>query len=459
MRFFRFAFREGLWRVAFRLSRKNERAAGGQDVLRWDTALPPVAHSRDLAGWLQERGVEIREGGHTIYIPPQPGLVDVLGEAARSYPAGSGFKILRDPRPPHEAHYLTPHGGRPLSTLRRNLVGLPREQVVTANHLYVRGLGPRVWDVCSLRAGPDSYTAFIVDHITGSPTTPEEWGRFRDRLDEVVAEDQLAVTIPDWRSNGDFGSPDCRGNLIATSPLRAPLYVDFQNFRLRDQRDWQREVARKGRAGLHFGRTRVGRGGAYLYQSIPTLGASGKRNSSKRWQLISKLLADAGLAIRGRLVLDVGCNAGMMLHSALADGAFWGLGWDLPEVIERAEPILLSLGTSRFHLIGANLASEYPLEGDVRPELTPRLEESVIFYLSVVNHVGVMHSLSRLPWRAMLFEGHQGESLETTLTHVSHLTARGVRIAARTSVGDGDSSERPLLLLVRDEQLAQSDTR
>jgi hypothetical protein len=449
LRFLRFALREGLWRAAFRLSAQEDQALKGQALLWWDTKLPEVTDSGSLADWLRTHDVRVSEGGHTLYVPPQPALAELLPDLVRDYPAGSGFKILRDARPPHEAHYLTRHGGRPVSKLRRNLVGLPREQLVTANYLYDRGLGPRVWDVCSLRAGGNGYTAFVVDHVEGDSTTPDQWQAFRDRLEDVLSQNQLAVTIPDWRSNGDFGQPDCRGNLIASSNGGGALYVDFQNFRLRNPGALQRDVARHGRRELHFGRTRVGRGGAYLYQSIPGVRAGGKRNSSKRWLLMTKLLADAGVQLKDRVVLDVGCNAGMMLHSALSEGAFWGVGWDLPEVVGQAEPLLLALGTTRFHLIGARLSAEYPLEDDLPPEVERRLDEAVLFYLSVVNHVGVMDSLNRLPWRALVFEGHQGEPLDDAERHVAELLDSRAVVAGRTYVGDGDSKERPLLLLVR----------
>jgi hypothetical protein len=345
---------------------------------------------------------------------------------------------------------LNGHRTRPLSRLRRNLVGLPRDQVVTANYLYHRGLGPRVWDVCSLRAGSVGYTAFVVDHVGGGPPTHEEWKGFRDRLDRVLSEEQLAVTLPQWQENGDFLRTDCRGNLIAPSGGdRTPVYVDFQNFRLRQPRKWQQDIARQSRGKLHFGRTRLARGGAYLYQSIPNLRAGGKRNSTKRWQLIASLLSDAGAPVRSRVVLDIGCNAGMMLHSALADGAYWGMGWDLPEVVAHARPLLLSLGTTRFHLMGAQLSADYRLEDDLPQEVEDRLSDSVVFYLSVVNHFGVMESLRRMPWKALVFEGHQGESLDDVASSVARLLVPGVAVAARTYVGDGDSKERPLVLLVR----------
>ena len=40
------------------------------------------------------------------------------------------------------------------------------------------------------------------------------------------------------------------------------------------------------------------------------------------------MLARADDSLRMKVVLDVGCNAGMMLAAALSDGALWGLGWD-----------------------------------------------------------------------------------------------------------------------------------
>ena len=71
------------------------------------------------------------------------------------------------------------------------------------------------------------------------------------------------------------------------------------------------------------------RGGKYLYQSIPGMHL-GMRMIDKRWELFRRLLTEAGAGFDGNVVFDIGCNMGMMIHSALAEGARWGVGWDRP---------------------------------------------------------------------------------------------------------------------------------
>jgi hypothetical protein len=109
--------------------------------------------------------------------------------------------------------------------------------------------------------------------------------------------------------------------------------------------------------------------------------------------------------------------------------------------------LLFSFGTSRFHLTGAKLSSGYALEGDVPARYEHLLPESMVYYLAMREHIGLMKSLKTIPWRLLVYEGHQNEDLqEARRTLLDHLPGR-VRVAASRQLADGDCGTRPILLL------------
>ena len=436
--------REGLWRNLVSPSA----TAGRQRVLEWEVPFPRVAGGRQLVEWLRSEGIRVDEGSHTIYVPPQDALSRLLPSVTRFYPANAGYKILRDFRPPPEANYLAGRGDYVAS--RGRLTGTPFEQATTANYMYCLGIGPRVWDVCSWRAGGNSsYTVFVVDHVDGGVPSLEQHAAFAGTLKHHLRTSLLRMLVSDGEEKPDFAPPACNGNLVQPPPPGKAQYIDFQNFRLFRPELWTRQILDEGKEDLHFGDGRPWRGRKYLYQSIPGIAGSAKRNTDKRWALILECLNDAGLDLRDRAVLDVGCNAGMILDAALKAGASWALGWDRAAVARHTERLLLSLGNSRFHVTGADLDAQYPIEDDVPSHVRPALSESVVFYLSVRQHVGLLDDLRRIPWRAMVYEGHQNERVEELPDVLAPLLEDGVRCAAATRLADGDSGYRPIALLVR----------
>jgi hypothetical protein len=225
--------------------------------------------------------------------------------------------------------------------------------------------------------------------------------------------------------------------------------VDFQNFGLREPSAWSNDVLKRAKKDFHFGLSTPLRGGKYLYQSVPGIRRVGRRNTAKRWTVIREALGQAGIQMSDRVVLDVGCNSGMMIHCALAEGAGWAHGWDLPDVIAATEELLLSLGATRFSLTGATLSPTYPVEESLPAHLRGRLSEAVVFYLAVREHIGLLDGLSRIPWRALVYEGHQWEQLSEVPRFVEPLLRDGVEISAALSISDGDCGSRPLLVLKR----------
>jgi len=441
------ALRNGLWRS---LSAGSRRPGYAQKVLTWPTRLPDHADSSEIVAHLRRAGLRVQEGGHAFYLPPQPGLAATLGSVIERYPPGSGFKVLRDFRGLEEAHYLHPERQ---TRLRRRLIGTPRGQLIAANYLRRLDLGPRVWDVCLLRAGRLSMPAFVVHHIEGTVPDAEECAAFMQRLRTALAETELRISVPNWERKRDFRCPSCNGNLLRDA-RGALSYIDFQNFSIRNPQRLLDSTVDGATGQLHFGDGRVYRRNEYLYQSIPGLRRARKRDTVTRFHTIRRLLREQGVDFHNRLVLDIGCNAGVMLHHALATGAWWALGWDRPAVARQARAIADALGFTRLDVTPAELSERYDFGASIPEWLHRHLSDAVVFFLAIRQHTGIPGSLVDLPWRALVYEGHQGESLAEADRHAEIFATPGVRVGHRLDVHDGDSRRWPLITLVREPPAA-----
>jgi hypothetical protein len=140
----------------------------------------------------------------------------------------------------------------------------------------------------------------------------------------------------------------------------------------------------------------------------------------------------------------------MMLASALAAGASWGVGWDRPAVIHHARNLLLALGFTRVDLFGANLTPDYPLLEDLPAQIPQSPPRGVLFYLAMRKHIGFLDQLALLPWRAMVYEGNEVESLATLPEFLSGLEKLcRFEVAEAIDYSDGESAPRPLAILIR----------
>jgi hypothetical protein len=166
---------------------------------------------------------------------------------------------------------------------------------------------------------------------------------------------------------------------------------------------------------------------------------------------IDAMLAETGQPPwAGRVVLDVGCNAGMMLAGTLSEGAAWGLGWDMPHVAARARQLLLTLGYTRFDVTGGELSRETRLVDAIPDHLTGRLDGSVVLYLAIRHHVGFVRGLAEVPWSTLIYEGGEEESVATLPEHLAELDELcDYSVAAAIDFRDSETGSRPLAVLVR----------
>jgi hypothetical protein len=304
-------------------------------------------------------------------------------------------------------------GGVSVTLLTAPVHADDRLVALAANVLALEGLGPRIHDVVEVPLGDTVHTAFLAERIDGRAATPAEWravaGRLRDLSDRGPLHLRRRPPAP-----GPAGPPaGALDGAAVPAGARATrdgriLYVDFHDFTARRYPAFLEALAREAAQDTHFGNLDR-RGHRYLYQSIPGLPVHAKRRVEGRARLLAALMAEVSVSVAGRLVLDVGCNLGMMMAQYLAAGARWCHGWDLPAITRHTERLLLGVGCTRFSTTGAELSADRRLEADVPPALIPHLEGCVVSYLAIRGHVGWLRSLSHLPWAFLVYEGHKGE--------------------------------------------------
>jgi hypothetical protein len=444
--FFIHVSRQGLWR-AVRGSRRSAPGHIGQMEMTWDVPFPPCDRASDLINWLRSQGIKVSEGGHTFYIPPQENLARLIPEIVNFYPPGAGFKALKNFGAPTQARYAA-KGRTTYAFLHKivlhRLLGKPRDQVVVANYMYSLGIGPKILDLTCWKGQNSFHTVFAVDHIGDKYPTEEQCLSFLENLKRLNAASHLRVAMPDWERNDDFHPPDCNHNLRYSETLGQPKYVDFQNFCLTSPDVWSKEVISIANGTLR------GAGGVTFENDHRSMSDAVKTYVSKRRSFILDALSRVSLGLSGRIVLDIGCDSGMTLHSSLAAGAAWGFGWDHPRVVTLARNLLFSLGTTRFSLSAIDFHQKYRLEDDIPERFRVRLAEAVVF---IHKQARAPESLRAMPWRALIYEGDESGRLEDALNLLGPLLTDGVNTIASSYITDEGGPPRPIIILLRTKHI------
>ena len=325
------------------------------------------------------------------------------------------------------------------------------DKIIVANYLYLKRITPRLYDLVELRVEDTSFIVFVVQHVNGDVPTNSERLSFMESLKKLIEARELLIdSNVELRPQENFQYLGYNGDVLKSKEDKQLYCLDFQNFTVAKPKMLIQNVVTEGKDQLLFGGKRFLRGDKYVYQSIPSVGAYGKRDVEVRWKTIKRLLNEVNINLDNRLVLDIGCNAGMMLSQALADGAYWGLGWDRPLVVEHSQRLLMALGYTRFDLKGVELTRDYNLLNDIQTRFISRLDESVIFYLAVRLYFDFMPVFGRIPWKVMIYEGHKGEKQRDLSNDLRELYKMcPFSIASSTEYNDGDSHSRALAVLIR----------
>lgn len=338
-----------------------------------------------------------------------------------------------------------------LRLLRRPAGGGDGELVLLAGLLHLHDLGPRLYDLVHLRLGGGPAVGLVVRHAPGRAAAPREWEAALARLRGLGERGLVRPLGPAGWDDPAVGRAGSRARVDGAGCLD---WDGLDHLALGDHGAFLELLALGAAEDTHFG-TRGRRGQRYLYQSVPGVRLAAKRRVEDRLARVAALMADVGVDLAGRLVLDVGCNLGMAMAQYLRRGARWCHGWDLPVVVPHAERMLLALGCTRFSLTAAAIDADRPVEEDLPEFLAGALPGCVVSYLAIRGHVGWLSALGRLPWAALIYEGHKGETDDVLAGHLAAL-ARSASFTRGPVLGQREgrrARSRPLTVLVRPEHL------
>ncbi|HEY6247770.1 MAG TPA: hypothetical protein VIX17_27815 [Pyrinomonadaceae bacterium] len=426
----------------------------------WQTILPyqtprriplsnqALATSMDLQSYLASVNISYREGGHAVYLSPKELSGTAFKSALSDYPADAGLKIVKNPGGVDGNGYIA---GRTKgdSSIHLGMVHGHRHLTLVANLLYLKQLGPRLYDLLEFECGNHLSTAYVIQHVSGHVPTIEQCQNGVSELKRLSSEGLVQVILPNGFDDEEFECPDCSDNALIDDSGRF-RYVDFQNFCLKDYGDFLESLAIQAAEKTHFGDTSILRGGRYLYQSIPGVKLQGKRSVQSRMKTLESLLNAAKVSVQNRLVLDVGCNIGMMMAEYLRLGAKWCHGWDRESTVPYTEQILFALGCTRFSVTGGDIWKARPIEQDLPQFLQQSLDGCAISYLAIRGHIDWLDSLKTIPWSFMIYEGHEGETnadFEGYITELRRLL--NFELGPSSTYIDGDSGERTVAVLFR----------
>ena len=430
--------REGLWRRIIVLRGGVAHQIKGQAAITWDVQLPSCDTPTELIGWLRNQGLEVREGGHTFYLPPQQGLNDIIPSVVNFYPPGSGFKILKDLRHPNQARYFYKHR-RSLLVLGM-LIGTPQDQIITANYLYHLGIGVRLLDLTCWRSQHANYTVFVVEHAGGRSPNLEQYESSIGRLKEIHSHSHMRILYPGWECNEDFMPPNCHDNLVFSEARGRALYVDFQNFGMTSVNGWRNEIISKAKLRkLSLSGSLDNTAPSIL--AVPRSGENGACDSST---FIFNVLRDNALTFNGRVVLDLDCQDEALIWSSLKAGANWCFGWGQHDTIAYAHARLLSLGATRFTL----LANQEIGDG-IPASVHPQLAEAIVFCRAANKTSQVLASLPEIPWRALVVQASKSDHLEDVHHRFESLLASDGKPLKSSYVPKHNGCGGPLLIFLR----------
>lgn len=398
-----------------------------------------------LVDYLKENGWGYHEGGHAVYLSPSS-FKSVFTDLSQHYPPSAGLKIVKEQGSVDQVNYVgTVSKGD--SLLHLSSVYGHRHLTLVANLLYSTGLGPRLFDLVEIKCDDFVWTTYVIEDVSGGTPSMAQCEEGIHQLRRLEDSGLVRVVTPAGFDDIEFRCPDCEKNALVTEN-GAFRYIDFQNFVLGDYGAYLRKTAIEATEASHFGDQSILRGGRYLYQTVPGVNLPAKRNIQDRVRVLQRLLETTGISIREQLVLDVGCNIGMMMSEYLRMGARWTHGWDRPHVVVHTEKLLLALGCTRFSTSGADITESYDLRKDIPEFLAPAIKDCVVSYLAVRGHIGWLKALHRIPWSILIYEGHEGETREDFERYLGEFNqVSSIDVAAIDDYVDGDSDRRTIALL------------
>ena len=408
----------------------------------------PSAANMSLIDYVRGTGASYREGAHAVYLSPQSLKHTSFQASVENYPSDAGLKIVKKPGGLDQSGYIL---GRAKgdSKIQLGMVHGHRHLSLVANFLYAMGIGPRLYDLVNLQFCEQLWTAYVIQDVGDNAPTVAQCEAGVQKLRELHDQGVIKVILPEGFDDPEFECPACGNNALVDGEGQFK-YIDFQNFLLGDYESFLTRLATDAGEQTHFGDTALLRGGRYLYQSVPGVSLPAKRDVANRMKTLGRLFNEANVSVADRVVLDVGCNIGMMMAQYLKLGARWCHGWDRAFTIPHTERMLLALGCTRFSTTAGDITRSQTMMTDVPAHVARSLDGCAISYLAIRGHVNWLDALRDIPWSFMIYEGHEGETLKDFESYLAELkTLTNFELGPVGTYVDGDSEERTVAILLR----------
>lgn len=401
-----------------------------------------------LLEYVRSLGTSLREGSHAIYLPPQSLQGTSFQALANCYPPDAGLKLVKKPGGLDQTSYIL---GRAKgdSKIQLGMIHGHRHLSLVANFLYAMGIGPRLYDLVNLQCGEQLWTAYVIQDVGTNSPNDQQCKAGVAQLRTLHEQGVIQVILPEGFDDPEFECPSCGNNALVDHNGQF-RYIDFQNFLLGDYEGFLARLATEAGEQTHFGDTALVRGGRYLYQSVPGVSLPAKRDVANRMNTLVRLFKEANVSVADRVVLDVGCNIGMMMAQYLKLGAKWCHGWDRATTTPHTERMLLALGCTRFSITSGDITRTQPMMTDVPAHVARSLDGCAISYLAIRGHINWLHALRDIPWSFMIYEGHEGETYKDFEFYLTELrTLTNFELGPVATYVDGDSEERTVAILLR----------
>jgi hypothetical protein len=375
------------WQKRLPLQAPRKFALPGVDLKNYD----------DLVNYLDSMEVDYRCAGHTMYLPPEAASTSVFVAIMSQYPADAGLKITKNTGGVDGPYLFGGVRNRKISVMYNRVTYDRARLVLVANLLFSKQLSSRLYDLIEIVCGGQVWTAYVVRHLAGQVPTESECKAGIDRIRQLEQQGLLKVTLSQGYDDEDFSCPTCNNNAFMDDGKFC--YIDFQSFMLMNYEQYVKQV----------------KAGAYEAVENSAGGVSGGTPSSLQIRTSSlwveepeftatrRLLQQAGIAARDRVVLELGCGAGMNIAGYLKLGAAWCHGWDGAAVTEQTERLLLALGCTRFSL--SQWRRDRRLEEQWPEFLTLMLKGCIVSVSSECPIKDIEKELREIPWAYIVFEG------------------------------------------------------
>ncbi len=386
---------------------------------------------------LDDEGCSYKEGEFALYIDDEKIIKSINSEIQCKYPYDIALKIIKSQEISKDGtpYYCGSEVSETSTYIVKIAVGSILEKAIISNILSENKVTPRVYDIVKICSGNSYLYAMVVQPIKGQNVYGGEGASFLEKFYKVCNKEEIAII--GGTNCGDF-KPEKFGNNIIKDDISI-YYIDIQNFHLKNSNKRIENLAGSIKDVTHFGASNPLRPARYAYQSIPSLGVGGKRDSLYRIHKINDFLLRNDVSVEGNNVLDVGCNLGLFIRYSLSKGAKWCVGADMPAIANVTRRFLNESGFMRFDIIGGDLKNN-----NIINEM-PVTNFDIVFYMSIELHIGFPEWLRNLKIKYFLYEGHEGETLNTIKDKIKKSNMPFV-IMDVLEMQDGDSRSRPMIL-------------